>query len=383
MICEICKDEVKNFIALGLHLKRKHSTTAKVYYDTYLKQPNDGICPMCGKPTNFQGIRLGYLKFCSSKCSNNSPDTIHKREQTTIEHFGVKNPYQAKEVKEKIVAHNLEKYGYAYNLQRPETIQQSQQTKLIKYGSTTYNNPEKAKDTCIKHFGVSSFSKTQMFKDMLSDIDIFGNTSGSGLETHFAYVEAQKKLGYITIQTAFERYGQSWYKNQIVPILYKYHTGFISLANEKIIKQYYLDNNGHSSQAENKLMSIIKHYYSGKVIHGDNKTLAPLELDFYIPDLKIAIEYNGSYWHSIKFKPLDYHFNKSMLCLEKGIRLIHFYEFESWEYITEFLNKLFNNQEIPTNDFNKYTPSMDKVDFSGPQPIADNIYGSGTFTILR
>lgn len=383
MICEICKEELKNFIALGLHLKHKHNTNAKEYYDKYLKKENEGICPVCGKETSFQGIRLGYLKFCSSKCSNNSPDTIYKREQTTIEHFGVKNPYQAKEVKEKIIAHNLEKYGYEHNLQRPEIIEQSKKTKLKKYGSETYNNIEKAKATCVKHFGVDSFSKTDIFKKMLINIDVFGHESGSGLKSHFKNVEKQKQLGYITIQDALEKYGQSWYKNQIVPILYKYHTGFISLADEKIIEQYYLDNNGHSSQAENKLMSILKQYYSGKIIHGDNKTLAPLELDFYIPDLKIAIEYNGSYWHSIKFKPLDYHFNKSILCLEKGIRLIHFYEFESWEYITEFLNKLFNNQEIPTNDFNKYTPNADKVDFSGPQPLTDTIYGSGTFTIIR
>lgn len=382
MVCEICKNEVKNFIVLGLHLKRAHNTNAKNYYDMFIRKPNEGICPVCGKETAFQGIRLGYLKFCSSKCSNNSPETIAKREQTNIEHYGVKNPYQAQEVKEKIIKHNLEKYGYEYNLQRPETIQQSRKTKLIKYGSETYNNTEKAKKTCLNQFGVDSFSKTDQFKEMLTDIDVFGSISGSGLESHFAYVEEQKKLGYITIQEALDKYGQSWYKNRIVPILYKHHTGFISLDDEKIIEQYYLDNNGHSSQAENKLLSIIKQYYSEKVIHGDNKTLAPLELDFYIPELQIAIEYNGSYWHSIEFKPVDYHFNKSIICLEKGIRLIHFYEFESWDYISDFLYKLFNNQETPTNDFNKYTPNTFKVDFSGPQPITENIYGAGTFTIL-
>lgn len=383
MICEICKEEIKNFIALGLHLKRKHNTNAKDYYDKYIKNKNEGICPVCGKETTFQGIRLGYLKFCSCKCNSNSLETIAKREQTTISHYGVKNPYQAKEVKEKIKANNLAKYGYEYNLQRPETIKQSKKTKLEKYGSETYNNTEKAKATCIKHFGVDSFSKTDMFKEIIADTDVFGHISGSRLESHFKNVEKQKQLGYITIQEALEKYGQSWYKNNLVPIIYKYHTGFISLADEKIIEQYYLDNNGHSSQAENKILAIIKQYYSGKIIHGDYKTLNPYELDFYIPDLKIAIEYNGSYWHSIKFKSLDYHFNKSILCFQKGIRLIHFYEFESWEFIIDFLYKLFTNQETPTNDFNKYSPNSDKVDFSGPQPLTNTIYGSGTFTIIR
>ena len=33
----------------------------------------------------------------------------------------------------------------------------------------------------------------------------------------------------MTLQELFSIYGQSWYKNNLVPILYKYHCGFISL----------------------------------------------------------------------------------------------------------------------------------------------------------
>lgn len=53
------------------------------------------------------------------------------------------------------------------------------------------------------------------------------------------------------------------------------------------------------------------------------------ELDIYIPDLKIAIEFNGIYWHSKRIKQdKKYHFNKSILCQNAGIRLIHIYEHE-------------------------------------------------------
>lgn len=52
------------------------------------------------------------------------------------------------------------------------------------------------------------------------------------------------------------------------------------------------------------------------------------ELDFYIPQKKLAIEVDGSYWHSQKLKDPKYHQNKSLECLNAGVRLIHIFEYE-------------------------------------------------------
>lgn len=54
----------------------------------------------------------------------------------------------------------------------------------------------------------------------------------------------------------------------------------------------------------------------------------PKELDFYLPNYKLAIEYNGSYYHSEIKKSKDYHKNKFLLCEQKGIRLISIFENE-------------------------------------------------------
>jgi len=65
------------------------------------------------------------------------------------------------------------------------------------------------------------------------------------------------------------------------------------------------------------------------VIENDRKILSGLELDIYIPDKKIAIEFNGLYWHSEqKGKDKNYHLNKTLKCAEKEIQLIHFFEDE-------------------------------------------------------
>jgi len=55
------------------------------------------------------------------------------------------------------------------------------------------------------------------------------------------------------------------------------------------------------------------------------------ELDIYIPSMKLAIEYNGLYWHSSKFREKDYHLNKTKLCENNGIQLIHIFSDEFLE----------------------------------------------------
>lgn len=53
------------------------------------------------------------------------------------------------------------------------------------------------------------------------------------------------------------------------------------------------------------------------------------ELDFFIPELQIAIETNGLFYHTERFFPdKNYHNNKTNLCLEKGVKLIQIFSDE-------------------------------------------------------
>ena len=63
----------------------------------------------------------------------------------------------------------------------------------------------------------------------------------------------------------------------------------------------------------------------------DKKLLSGVELDILILDKKIAIEYNGLLYHSEKYgkKSRSFHLNKSRLCKEKDISLIHIFE-DDW-----------------------------------------------------
>lgn len=67
----------------------------------------------------------------------------------------------------------------------------------------------------------------------------------------------------------------------------------------------------------------------GLTVEQHNRTLIkPLELDFYIKERNIAVEFNGSYWHSTEQKHKDYHINKTKLCNAQNIQLIHIFEHE-------------------------------------------------------
>ena len=107
-------------------------------------------------------------------------------------------------------------------------------------------------------------------------------------------------------------------------------------------------NNLSISSYENEIADYIKSFYSGELIKNDRTVLNGKELDIYIPEKRIAIEFNGDYWHSSEFKDQNYHINKFLKCKENRILLVSIFKSE-WnskkEEIKEYLKDLFNNKE--------------------------------------
>lgn len=76
------------------------------------------------------------------------------------------------------------------------------------------------------------------------------------------------------------------------------------------------------------------------VVSPDRAAIKPLELDIHIPSHNLAIEFNGVYWHSeATGKDKDYHANKTRLCAEKGIRLLHIWE-DEWLRNPELVQRM-------------------------------------------
>lgn len=64
------------------------------------------------------------------------------------------------------------------------------------------------------------------------------------------------------------------------------------------------------------------------VVLGSRRLIPPYEIDVFIPDLNIGFEINGVYWHSDAHPRIhrNYHRDKTQLAAERGIRLIHLWE---------------------------------------------------------
>lgn len=87
-------------------------------------------------------------------------------------------------------------------------------------------------------------------------------------------------------------------------------------------------NVSYSSKGETEISDFISSY--GFNVEKNTCNLIGKEIDIYIPDKKIAIEYNGLYWHSETFKDKNYHLRKTMDCENQNIKLIHIFE-DEWQ----------------------------------------------------
>ena len=72
------------------------------------------------------------------------------------------------------------------------------------------------------------------------------------------------------------------------------------------------------------------------------KLIPPLEIDIYLPEKNLAIEYNGTYWHSDEKKSPDYHVTKYLRCKEIGIHLIQIFE-DEWARSPEIIKNRLRN----------------------------------------
>lgn len=84
----------------------------------------------------------------------------------------------------------------------------------------------------------------------------------------------------------------------------------------------------HVSKNENEIFEYIKSLSNTTIIQNERKIISPKEIDIYIPDLKIGIEYNGIYWHSKNTTDKNQHLKKLELAKSKGIKLIQVFEDE-------------------------------------------------------
>ena len=304
-ICKICNIELGNNSALGKHITHTHKITTEEYYNEYISSEK-GKCKTCGRETKFISIPRGYANHCCRTCVDN--DLEIKARINTPE----------SRIKKSIVSKNQSK----------ESIQK---------------RVEKIKQTVLTTYNVSNVSQLKETKEKIK------NTLKSKKAQYCIENNCTPR------QELIKKYGQGWLKLNIPQTKYL-KTSFIDNNYLDIIENYV---NYHSIE-ENIIYNYLSKIYDGEIIRNSLTVLRPLvdrcDLDFYLPELNLAIEYNSNYYHNInRLGDEYYHYNKSKNCWLNGIRLIHIYEFENLYHQLFLLKKLiyYGVDLFDNNDNNK------------------------------
>ena len=105
------------------------------------------------------------------------------------------------------------------------------------------------------------------------------------------------------------------------------------------------------SGEEQELIDFISGIYKDEILTSNRSVLNGRELDVYLPQKNLAIEYNGLYSHSYKpweereslIKGPNYHLSKTVDCEKLGIQLIHVFS-DEWNYRQDIVKSILKSK---------------------------------------
>lgn len=268
--CKICGQSFEKRAQLTSHIQYSHKEyNSKTYYDKFLKKEGEGFCKTCGKPTLFKGLFNGYQTYCGIKCAWQDPEVKDRRAKT--------NSTKTAEEKAEWRKKNIEAH-------------RNENGKCI-------SDEETAKRKAISE---NSFTKYLNAADC----------------TFIEYITSPKKL----VRFKCNKCGnESTYVRSLIDRMAR---------NNDMTICHFCNNHKSVSTPERELRKCIYDMEPGKISLNDRRLLDGKELDIVLPDHKLAIEFDGLYWHNENVVSPDYHLKKTEECAEKGYQLIHIFEDE-------------------------------------------------------
>ena len=225
-----------------------------------------------------------------------------KSRETCLERYGVDNPAKSIEVKERMRKTNQERYGVDWVPQNSQIRQKQIDSMISKYSvKYPYQAEEfvqKAKDTCMTRYGADNIMRTQVGKEHLKETI----QKKYGVDNPAKCSEVHEKMK----QTNLEKYGVEYSlqsddvrRKSVVTWVKKYGVKNPSQNSDIKIKKHETqkrNNTFHISNPEEhiynelceKFSQVERQYYSEKY---------PFACDFYIPEIDLYIEFQGTWTH--------------------------------------------------------------------------------------
>ena len=301
-----------------------------------------------------KGLKYSY---CSLKCSANSKEVREKYKRTNLKKYGCKSPSQSKEIQKKIKQTNLERYGVKHPMQSKDIQEKYKQTCLEKFGTKyVFQNKKvqnKIKQTCLEKYNMENPAQSEEIKDKIKQT----NLERYGTE----HPIQSEKIKQALHDKSYDNFILSFTQYDIAPNFPKEeYTGWDKIYKWKCLIcqnefEQKIHTTGHvkecpylphcwncyprmsgESRFELEVFNFINEL-APNVRQHDRTIIKPKELDIVIDELKLAIEFNGDYWHSTECwlenhdnldEYYNYHLNKVLEANKKGYRLIHIGESE-------------------------------------------------------
>ncbi len=290
-------------------------------------------CKICPKPVKWNNLDRKFQTYCSTKCTHNDPELRERLEQTNLERYGNRHSFAAPEIRAKHDATCLERYGNINGVSE-EMKQRREATFVRKYGVM---NPmlspivrEKCKQTFLRKYGTTHPMKNTAIREKARIKAL------KYLESHPRLLKKHPENTRLINDPVWIKEQHYTNRRPLYDIAKEVGTPIGVLRKRMsqfgITAQRYTNN----SFVEQQITEFVRSFYTNTIIENDRIVIKPLELDIVLPDLKIAIEVDGIYWHSeLNGKDRHYHINKTNECEANNYHLIHIFETD-W----------FNNREI-------------------------------------
>lgn len=296
-----------NYVWFRYALLEGHPMTEKLYW--FLNKMTDfPACCICHKKDlHFINVVVGYSKHCDG-CQYDDPDygksislSYHKHKKS--------DPLFRDMINQKRAATNI-KNGHDphwnNSKQAKATVQQhlendpdwlkkrsqkGKTTNELKHGHENYNNLEQHRQTCLRLYGVDSFSKTQEF------IEKTKTTNQKNFGADFAM---QSELGVSRFKQSMQKnHGVDW-PSQIPEYRerWKNDKAFVERRQEKMYETKRKNGTFNASKLEDASYRILCEAFGEDDVHRQHKDEQyPYMCDFYIKSKELYIECNYHWTH--------------------------------------------------------------------------------------
>ena len=279
-------------------------------------------CKICNGTVGFLEFKKGYSICCSEKCYRTDPEHEELRKKKCLEKYGVEHYLQSEEVKAKSRKTVFDKHGVEFICATKEFKEKTKISNLFKYGvehtSQSKEVQDKKKQKCFTESGVEYYNQKHIPKESMSILKDKGRLSDLYKEYTIEQISKDLKVSFGCVQNYLLKY---------------------DIERRVKITQ---------SAAEKEIRDFIN---IKNIIECSHKIIYPLEIDLYLPDYNLAIEFDGIYHHGAYDKKSDlkhqtYHLNKTNECLQQGISLFHVFENEWMDFTKRSIWKSLINRKL-------------------------------------